>query len=187
MLLGILAVVTAGSLLAALTSSLPLLVLARVLQGSSYALFPLSIGVLRDELPPARLTGAMAVVSATLGAGGGFGLVLTGLLTRGGGDYHRVFFLAAAVTALALALAWFVVPGRTPSARAAWTGSAPRCSASASSCCCCRCPRGTSGAGAPLTLGCFAGAAVVVAGWLGLERRVATPLVAPELLRSRPC
>src|SRR3978361_1217309 len=63
-LLGILAVVTVGSLIAAPTSGLPLLLLARVLQGSSYALFPLSIGVLRDELPPARLTGAMAIVSA---------------------------------------------------------------------------------------------------------------------------
>lgn len=186
-LLGILAVVTAASLLAALTSSLPLLVVARVLQGSSYALFPLSIGVLRDELPPARLTGAMAVVSATLGAGGGFGLVLTGLLTRGGGDYHRVFLVATAVTAVALALAWFAVPGRTPSATGGvdWLGAGvlglglvllllPL-------------SKGHEwGWGAPLTLGCFVGSAVVVAGWLALERRVATPLVAPALLRSRP-
>src|SRR4249919_2926017 len=39
-LLAVLAVVLVGSLLAALTSSLPLLILARVLQGASYALYP---------------------------------------------------------------------------------------------------------------------------------------------------
>ena len=75
-LLGILSSVAAGSLLAALTSSLPLLVAGRVLQGAAFGLFPLSIGILRDELPADRLTGAMAVVSGTLGAGGGVGLVL---------------------------------------------------------------------------------------------------------------
>src|SRR5438309_1041651 len=59
-ILGILVTVTAGTLLAALTSSLPLLLVARVLQGSSYGLFPLSISVLRRELPAARLSVAMS-------------------------------------------------------------------------------------------------------------------------------
>jgi len=186
-LLGVLAVVTLGSLLAAVTSSLPLLLVARVLQGAAYALFPLSIGILRDELPAYRLTGAMAVVSASLGAGGGFGLVLTGLLTRGGGDYHRIFWLAAAVTALALVMAAAVVPARSPdvAGRVDWLGA------------------GVLGAGlvllllplsqghewgwaTPGTLGCLAAAGVVLLGWLALQHRVAAPLVTPELLRSRP-
>lgn len=111
-LLGILTVVAAGSLLAAVTSSLPLLVLARVLQGACFGLFPLSIGVVRDELPADRMTGAMAFVSGMLGVGGGVGLVLTGVLTNGGGDYHRVFWLSLGVALGALALAWAVVPSR---------------------------------------------------------------------------
>ena len=186
-LLGILAVVTAGSLLAALTSSLPLLILGRVLQGSSYALFPLSIGVLRDELRPEKLTGAMAVVSATLGAGGGLGLVLTGLLTRGGGDYHRVFWVAALVTVLAFVLAYAVVPARRPTAVGGvdWLGA------------------GVLGTGlvllllplskghewgwaTPRTIGCFVASAVVFAGWLALEKRLSAPLVAPAMLAHRP-
>ncbi len=186
-LLGILVVVTAGSVLAAVTSSLTLLVVARVLQGASYALFPLSLGVLRDELPPARLTGAMAVVSSSLGAGGGFGLVLTGLLTRHGGDYHRVFWVATAFTVLALVLVAVVVPDRRPEASGGvdWLGAAvlgaglvllllPL-------------SKGHEwGWGAPSTLGCLVASAVVALAWLRLEHRTAAPLVSPELLRSRP-
>ncbi len=186
-LLAVLVVVTAGSLLAALTTSLPMLLLARVLQGASYALFPLSMGVLRDELPGERLTGAMAIVSAALGAGGGFGLVLTGLLARDGGDYHRVFWAAAAVSLLALLLAARVVPARTPPASGGvdWLGAAvlgaglvllllPL-------------SRGAAwGWRSPATVGCLLAAATVLALWWVLQNRLATPLVRPQMLRSRP-
>ena len=64
--LGVLAAMSAGTLLALVTSSLPLLLVARVLQGASYGLFPLAISVLRRELPAARLDVAMSVVSSTL-------------------------------------------------------------------------------------------------------------------------
>src|SRR5690606_13291719 len=79
-ILGILVTITIGTLLAVLTTSLPLLLLGRVLQGASYGLFPLSISVLRRELPPYRLSIAMSVVSSTLAVGAVVGLVVTGLL-----------------------------------------------------------------------------------------------------------
>ena len=85
--LGVLGVVAVGTLLAVRTTSLPLLLVARVLQGASYGLFPLSISILRRELPAGRLTVAMSVVSSTLAVGGVIGLVVTGVLTRDGGDY----------------------------------------------------------------------------------------------------
>jgi predicted MFS family arabinose efflux permease len=47
--LGVLAAMSAGTLLALVTTSLPLLLVARVLQGASYGLFPLAISVLRRE------------------------------------------------------------------------------------------------------------------------------------------
>ena len=82
-LLWVLAVVLVGSLLAAVTSSLALLIVARVLQAASFALYPIGIAILREELAPDRMVSAMSVLSGTLGFGGGTGLVVVGLLMSG--------------------------------------------------------------------------------------------------------
>ena len=62
-LLGVLVVVLLGSLIGALSTSVGVLIFARVLQGVSFALFPIGIAVLRDELPAEKLTGAMGILS----------------------------------------------------------------------------------------------------------------------------
>lgn len=111
-LLIVLVAVLAGSVLAATTASLPLLILARVLQGASFSLYPIGVSILREELPPERMMGAMAVLSGVLGFGGGIGLVITGLLMRGDASYHRVFWFATAFSVTVLVLAAFVVPVR---------------------------------------------------------------------------
>lgn len=186
-LIGILIIVAAGSLLAALTTSLPWLLVGRVLQGTSFGLFPLSIGILRHALPPQKLTSAMAIVSGTLGIGGGIGLVLTGLLTRDGGDYHRIFWLSLAASLLALLLVVLTVPKHRPqhAGRIDWIGGLLL---------------GTSlvllllplsqghewGWNAPSTLGCFASSALVLMLWLVVERRMREPLVPLILMGNRP-
>src|SRR5918994_7478613 len=114
-ILGILAAVAVGTLLAIVTSSLPLLLLGRILQGASYGLFPLSISVLRRELPEEKLGVAMSVVSSTLAVGGVAGLVATGLLVGEGGDYRRPFWIGLGATLVSLALAARVLPHRTAS------------------------------------------------------------------------
>src|SRR3954468_13396263 len=121
---GVLIVVLAGSILAATTSSLPLLLVARVAQATSFGLFPLSISVLREELPPAKLTGAMAIVSGMLAVGAGLGLTVTGLLMRHDGDYHRLFWLGTALTAIGIAGVW-TLPRRAAVAtgRLDWIGA----------------------------------------------------------------
>ena len=82
-LLAVLLVVLVGSVLAATTSSLPLLIVARVLQGVSFSLYPICVAILRDELPEEQVVRSLAVLSGTLGFGGGTGLVVTGLLMTG--------------------------------------------------------------------------------------------------------
>src|SRR6187401_345228 len=111
-LLSVLVIVLIGSLLAATTTSLPLLIVGRVLQAASYALYPVGIAILRDELPPERLMSAMAVLSGTLVFGGGSGLVVVGLLMSGNAGYHRVFWLTTAFTAVVIVIAVVVVPRR---------------------------------------------------------------------------
>ncbi|SFP01788.1 Major Facilitator Superfamily protein [Geodermatophilus dictyosporus] len=182
-ILGILAAVALGTLLAVVTRSLPLLLVARVLQGASYGLFPLSISVLRRELPPGRLSVAMSVVSSTLGVGGVVGLVAAGLLTGDGGDYRRPFWIGLGVTLVSLVLAAVLLPRRpaTATGRVDWAGAAvlgvglvllllPVSQGNA------------WGWTSPGTLGCAAGAAVVLTGWVLLQRRRAQPLVRPALL-----
>ena len=185
-ILGILTAVAVGTLLAIVASSLPLLLVGRILQGSSYGLFPLSISVLRRELPEARLSVAMSVVSSTLAVGGVVGLVATGLLTGDGADYRQPFWIGLAVTVLSLALSWRLLP-RRPAAgtgRVDWWGAV------------------VLGAGlvllllpvsqghtwgwtSPRTLGCLAGSAVVLTGWVLLQRRSREPLVRPGMLADR--
>ncbi|MEV6851777.1 MFS transporter [Actinoplanes sp. NPDC051411] len=185
-MLGVLAVVLLGSVLAAATSSLPLLIVGRVAQAASFGLFPLSIGVLREELPPRRLTGAMALVSGMLSVGAGFGLVVTGLLMRHGGDYHQLFWLATALTAIGLAGVW-LLPRRAGAATGSldWAGAAllglglvllilPL-------------EEGNGwGWGSARVLGSLAGAVVVLVAFVLLERRVTHPLVSPRMLSHRP-
>lgn len=186
-LIAVLLVVLVGSLLAALTHSLPLLLVGRVLQGVSYALFPIALAILRDELPPRKLVGAMAILSGTLGVGGGFGLVLTGLLTADGADYHRVFWLTVAFVVLATTLAWFGIPRRPRNARGSvdWWGAVLL--AAALVLLFLALTQGRSwGWGSAATLACALVGAVVLALWWIFENRIEAPLVAPRMLTHGP-
>lgn len=186
-LLGVLVVVLAGSVLAAVTASVPLLVAGRILQGASYALYPISIAILREELAEDRLVGAMSVLSGTLGFGGGVGLVVTGLLMSGDAEYHRVFWLTTVFTAAVIVVALVVVPNRRPVAGGAidWLGAAGL--ATGLSAVLLAITQGnTWGWSHPGTLGFLLGGIVVLTGWWYWERRAADPLVSTTMLARRP-
>lgn len=186
-LITVLIVVLIGSVIAALTQSLALLLVGRVLQGVSYALFPIALALLRDEMPPRKLVGSMAVLSGTLGVGGGFGLVLTGLLTADGADYHRVFWLTAVFVAVAIALAWLGVPSRPRSGTGTvdWWGAALL--AAALVLLFLALTQGRSwGWGSAATLGCAIAGTAVLALWWIVENRLSAPLVAPRMLTHGP-
>ncbi|WP_078843028.1 MFS transporter [Streptomyces albus] len=187
-LLGVLALTVAGSVLAATASSLPLLITARVMQGASTAIFPLALSVLRDELPADRLPGAMGLVSGTLAFGSGFALVGAGLLTRGPeAGYDRVFWLAAVLSAVALAAVALAVPPSPEPAggRTDWAGAALL--ATALVLFLLPVSQGNGwGWGSPPVLGCLAGAAVATAAWVLVERRVREPMVDMRMFVLRP-
>ncbi|GAA2908617.1 hypothetical protein GCM10020221_00930 [Streptomyces thioluteus] len=149
-LVAVLVVMVAGSVLAAVTHSLLWLIVGRVLQGAATAIFPLALSVLREEIRPAKLPGAMAMVSGTLAFGSGLALVATGLLTSGDNpDYRSAFWLATGLAALSPG--GRRRPSSPPPARppaAAPTSWARSPWPPPSSCSCCPSPRGTSGAGA---------------------------------------
>lgn len=186
-LLGVLTLVLAGSMLGALTSSLPLLIVARVLQGASFALYPIGVSILREELPEDRLMSAMAVLSGVLGFGGGMGLVITGLLMRGDASYHRVFWFTVAFVAVVIVAVVLVVPARrrTATGTVDWAGAAGL--AAGLSLLLLATTQGnlwgwTSGR----TMAAGLGGAGLMALWWWWERRCDQPLVSTAMLARRP-
>ncbi|MDH6577251.1 MFS transporter [Kitasatospora sp. MAP5-34] len=178
-LLAVLVVMVIGSVIAATTTSLALLIVGRVLQGSATAIFPLALSVIRDEVPHEKLHGAMALVSGTLAFGSGLSLVATGLLTQGSHpNYHLVFWFSTALTVLALAAVAYVVPhGGSPTG-----GRIDILGALTLAVFLVLLLLGISqghewGWSSGRTLGCLAGAAVMAAVWVLVELRVPNPLV----------
>jgi EmrB/QacA subfamily drug resistance transporter len=116
LLLLTLVILAAGTLLAAVSSSLPLLNAARFIQGAGGGIFPLAYGIVRDEFPADKVAGGIGMLSAILGIGGGLGIVLSGVILQHL-DYHWLFWIPlVAVVAAALATWRFVPesPVRTP-------------------------------------------------------------------------
>ena len=186
-LLAVLVVVLAGSLLAAMTSSFALLIVARVLQGASFALYPIGVSILREELSPERLMAALAVLSAVLGFGGGMGLVIVGLLMRGDADYHRAFWFVSAFVALVLVAEIVVVPERPHRASGSvdWIGAAGL--AIGLSLLLLTITEGNPwGWTSARTIGSALAAVGVLALWWWWERRCSQPLVSTTMLLRRP-
>ncbi|MDR2997309.1 MAG: MFS transporter [Microbacterium sp.] len=184
-LLAVLAIVMLGDLVAALAPNLGVLILGRILQGAGGAVFPLAFALLREFMPPQRLTAAIGSVSALIGIGGAAGSVLAGPLSAAIGwrGLFEVALVAGAIGAL-LTVAWIPrsdirAAGRlntlsavllsgwlvalllplASGARWGWTSAA--------------------------TLGLFALAAVLLAAWVLSELRSADPLVDIRMLAHR--
>ncbi|RFA17338.1 MFS transporter [Subtercola boreus] len=112
----VLALLLVGTVLAALAPSLGVLILARVLQGAAGAVMPLSIGIVRDELPRERVSVTIGLLSAIFGIGAGVGIVAAGPIVEAL-SWHWLFWLPAVLVAIALLGAIFGIPEspvRTP-------------------------------------------------------------------------
>jgi len=114
----VLAVLCAATVIAALATSLPVMLLGRVAQGAAGGIFPLAFGIIRDEFPRERVAGAVGVMSALAGVGGGAGVVLAGPIVDHL-SFHYLFWLPLIPLVLAtVAIHVFVpesplrVPGR---------------------------------------------------------------------------
>ncbi|MGW5673123.1 MFS transporter, partial [Micromonospora sp. NPDC003776] len=178
-----LAALAVGCLLAAVAPTIGVLIVARVVQGIGGAVFPLSFGIIRDEFPAARVSSAVAAISAIVAAGGGLGVVLAGPIVATLG-YRWLFWIPMVVVGLtALAAHRFVPesPVRTPG-RISWATTLL-----------------LSGWLVALLLpvskgavwgwtsgrvtGLLALAAVLLVGWLVAETRSANPLIDMRMMR----
>ncbi|MFI6726713.1 MFS transporter [Streptomyces atratus] len=112
MLLASLAVMVIGSLICAFTDDLVVMIVGRALQGFAMGAIPLGIGIMRDELPRERLGSAMALMSSSIGVGGGLALPAAALVAQHS-DWHTLFFGAAGLGVLSMVLTVLVVPETT--------------------------------------------------------------------------
>ena len=172
-----------GSALCALATSLPLMIVGRALQGASAVVIPLAIGIIRDTFPREKVTGAIGIVSATLGVGGAFGMLVTGLIAEHSTSLHPIFWVSAAMAVVGLA--FIVTCTRESSGRA---GGRPDLVGGAL----------LGGFLVALLLGLsegnewgwsdariiglFAAAVLLCAAWVAVEMKVADPLVRLRLL-----
>ncbi|BBY59893.1 MFS transporter [Mycolicibacterium sarraceniae] len=103
------ATLTAGSLIAAMTTSLLPFIIGRGLQGFGIPIIPLAISVLRAAIPADRVGSAMGLISSSLGVGGALGLPLSAVIAQKT-DWHVLFWGASALGMMAMLLFFFLVP-----------------------------------------------------------------------------
>ena len=125
MLVWTLLVLSAGTLLAAVSGSLPELIVARLIQGVAGGIFPLAFAIMRDEFPPERVPASIGLMSAILGIGGGCGLVVGGLIAEHL-SWHWLFWMPLAPMAVAAVCTWRLIPesGLRSPGRVNWASAA---------------------------------------------------------------
>ncbi|MFD0686208.1 MFS transporter [Actinomadura fibrosa] len=168
----------AGSVVCALSSSVIPMIVGRGLQGMGMGMVPLGIALLRDVVPQERLSSSIALVSASMGIGGGLGLPIAAAVA----EYAswRVLFWGSAALALAVAVLIFTLVPDVPAAAkgqrfdavgATGLGAGLVCLLLAVS-------KGADwGWASATTIGLFAAAAVVLAAWGLWELRHSDPVV----------
>jgi MFS family permease len=116
--LGILAL---GSLLAALSSSIGVLIVARAIQGLGAGTFPLAFGLVREIFPRERVAVMIGTISAVFGIGFGLGLVLPGPLMDAFG-WPSLFWASFILVGIAAAavIAFIYVPAQANKGRIDW-------------------------------------------------------------------
>jgi EmrB/QacA subfamily drug resistance transporter len=185
-LLVVLAGLGGGSLIAALATTLPVLIAARTIQGIGGAMFPLAFGIIRDEFPRERVAGGIALISGLLGIGGGLGIVLAGPILDNL-NYHWLFWVPCiliAATAVATVLLIPESPIRAPGS-VDWLGAGLLsfwlvCLLLAIS----QAPQW--GWTSTRTVGLLALATVTGASWVVVETRTTSALVDMQMMRFRP-
>ena len=172
-----------GSLLAAIAPSIGVMIVARVIQGVGGGMVPVAFGIIRDEFPPGKVTGAVGVLASLTAVGAGLGIVLAGPIVNAL-DYHWLFWLPMILTVIAAVCAVLFVPEspvRTPG-RISWL-PAVLLSGWLVALLVALSEAPGWGWGSGRVIGLLAVAVVLAALWVAAELRAATPLIDMKMMR----
>ncbi|MGG2460761.1 MFS transporter [Streptomyces sp. RGM 3693] len=177
MLLASLAVMVVGSLICGFTNQLIIMIVGRALQGFAMGAIPLGIGLMRDELPRERLGSAMALMSSSIGVGGGLALPAAALVAQHA-DWHTLFFAAAGLGVLSMLLTLFAVPESSVRAPGRFDVAGALGLSVGLVTLLLPITKGSDwGWGSPTTLGLFGAAVLILTLWGVMELRISDPLV----------
>jgi EmrB/QacA subfamily drug resistance transporter len=182
-LMAVLMALSVGTLIGALATTLPIMLVGRVIQGTGGAIFPLAFGIIRDEFPRERVVGAIGILSSIIGIGTGLGIVLAGPIIVNL-NYHWLFWGPMILCVIATVTTFLFVPEspiRTPGGvnapgalyMSGWlvagllaVSQGPRI-----------------GWGSATVVGLFALAAVLFVLWIRSENRSDSPMVDMKMMR----
>ncbi|WP_438356843.1 uridine transporter UriT [Arthrobacter koreensis] len=186
-LAGMLIVLTIGSVVAALAPSIEVLFVARLIQGVSGPVVPLTLIMLRVEIRDAKLYGTlMGVITAVNGGIAGVDAIAGGYLAQNHG-FASVFWAMAAVGAVATALLLFLAPESTAEKKEKmdWVGVVPLVISVGTLLTAFNEAGKLADANWPLVIGLIVVAVVAFAVFWKVENRTEQPLVATYLLKQR--
>jgi EmrB/QacA subfamily drug resistance transporter len=125
LLVVVLVLLCVATVVSALATTLTVMLVGRVVQGAAGGIFPLAFGIIREEFPRERVAGAVGVMSALLGVGGGAGVVLAGPIVQRLSIHYLFWLPLVALVPATITVHLFVPesPVRVPG-RVNWAGAA---------------------------------------------------------------
>ncbi|MGD0879974.1 MAG: MFS transporter [Acidimicrobiales bacterium] len=180
-----LAVVLAGCVLAAVSTSFVVLVIGRGMQGVGMGLLPVNMAIARRNLDRVTTGRAVATLSVSTAIGAGLGYPITSAVAELFG-VHAAYWFGAIVVGSALACAVVVLPSRSPAVPARFDiGGAVLLSLAVTGVSVVLSEGGSWGWGSPTALGLIGSCVVVLAVWIPFELRCEHPLVNLHHLTNR--
>ena len=174
-----------GSALAALATSIGVMIVARVIQGVGGGMVPVAFGIIRDEFPAEKVTGAVGSLASLTAVGAGLGIVLAGPIVDALG-FRWLFWLPMILTVVAAVAAVLFVPEspvRSPG-RISWL-PAILLSAWLVALLVALSEAPVWGWGSDRVIGLLAFSVAACAAWIFAELRARTPLIDMRMMRLR--